>query len=264
MEGKRNFGIVYGSTEYGLQNNLNSNALHDAVMKGKPYEETSLEECKTTIDNYKATFPGLVTYANEQISFARANGYVETLLGHRRAIQDINHPNEWMRKAAENQCMNTPIQGSASDLIRLAMVNLQKEFRRRAEIDPRWNEVRMVMQIHDDVLTECPEEMALEVARLVKEVMEQPLNDFLKAIGKGHIDFDVPIIGEPAVGRIWANVLDVSFTEDGGGKVFVKEEKKERLDITLDDLTEEDLTAYKKAGIEVWMKCKDDTKKRVA
>lgn len=247
-----NFGICYGSTEYGLHATLNEENLKKAVTEGKQFEEVPLSECATIISNYKATFPGIVTYAMEQISFARANGYVETIFGHRRPIPQINHANEWVRKKEENKCMNTPIQGSASDIIRLAMVNLAREFRRRASFDPRWRDVYMVMQIHDDLLVECPIEMAVEVARVVKEVMEWPINSFLQAIGRGHIDFDVPIVGDPAIGRVWANVLDVSIDEEGRAKVHVKEKKSEALDITLDDLTDADMQVYRGAGIEVW------------
>jgi len=243
-----NFGIVYGSTEYGLYNNLNGDALHKSVMEDVEYIEITLEECKNTIDNYKATFPGLVAYANEQINFAREKGYVETLFRHRRAIPDINHPNEWKRKAAENQCMNTPVQGTAADFIRLAMVNYAKELKARAKLDPRWKEVRMVIQIHDDLITEFPAEMSKEVAVLQKEVMERDVNLFLEQIG-APADFDVPIIADPAIGSIWANLLDLDFKSDGEVCVYLKETKAEALDVTLDDLSEEEVDLYQLAGI---------------
>lgn len=243
-----NFGIVYGSTEYGLYNNLNSDALHKSVMEDVEYIEITLEECKNTIDNYKATFPGLVEYAHEQISFARENGYVQTLFRHRRAIPDINHPWDSVRKSAENQCMNTPVQGTAADFIRLAMVNYAKELKARAKVDPRWKEVRMVIQIHDDLITEFPAEMAKEVAVVQKEVMERDVNIFLEQIG-APADFDVPIIADPAVGSIWANLLDLDYKEDGEVCVYLKETKAEALDVTLDDLSEEEVDLYQAAGI---------------
>lgn len=243
-----NFGIVYGSTEYGLYNNLNGDALHKSVMEDVEYIEITLEECKNTIDNYKATFPGLVEYANVQINFGREHGYVQTLFKHRRAIPDINHPNEWKRKAAENQCMNTPVQGTAADFIRLAMVNYAKELKRLAKIDERWKEVRMVIQIHDDLITEFPAAMAKEVAVVQKEVMERDVNIFLAQIG-APADFDVPIIADPAVGSIWANLLDLDYKADGEVCVHLKETKSEALDVTLDDLSEEEVDLFELAGI---------------
>jgi DNA polymerase-1 len=218
-------------------------------MEDVEYVEITLEECRNTIDNYKATFPGLVTYANEQISFAREHGYVQTLFLHRRAIPDINHPWEGVRKGAENQCMNTPIQGTAADMIRLAMVNYAKELKRLRALDPRWNEVRMVMQIHDDLITEFPAAMAKEVAAVQKEVMERDVNIFLREIGLGHVNFDVPIIADPAVGSVWANLLDLDYKEDGEVYVYLKDKKAEALDVTIDDLSEEEVNMFQLAGI---------------
>lgn len=217
-------------------------------MEDVEYVEITLEECKNTIENYKATFPGLVTYANEQINFARENGYVSTLLKHRRAIPDINSPIEKFRKGAENQCMNTPIQGTAADFIRLAMVNYAKELRRLRKEDPRWEEVRMVMQIHDDVLSEFPAAMAKEVAALQKEVLERDVNIFLAQIGV-EPNFDVPIIADPAIGSVWANLLDLYYREGGEVYVKLKAKKKEALDVTLDDLSEEEVDLFQLAGI---------------
>jgi DNA polymerase I-like protein with 3'-5' exonuclease and polymerase domains len=218
---KVNFGIVYGMTEFGLSKDRQMGMTKD--------------EAKVFINNYMATYPGIRGYADSQISFAREYGYVETLFGNRRPIPDINHPKEFIRKSAENKAMNTPIQGSASDIIRRAMVEIKKRSIKEAPY------IKQVMQIHDEIQAECPIEYASEGARWIKEVMEAPLEGFTEIL---------PIIAEPAVGKIWQHALDVSWDADGTAWVKPKKEKKEATDVTYDDIAYM-IPLFKKANIEV-------------
>jgi DNA polymerase-1 len=218
---KVNFGIVYGMTEYGLS--------------ADPLMGMNKAEAKTFIENYLNTYPGVRDYSKAMIAFARDNGYVETMFGHRRPIPEINHPNSFVRSKGENKAMNTPIQGSAADIIRLAMVNIQRERLTKAPY------IKQVMQIHDEVQAECPVEYAIEGAKFIKEVMERPIEGFSEVM---------PIIAEPAVGKIWAHALDIQFDEHGVAYVKPKHEKKEATDVTFTEI-EYALPLYKLAGIEV-------------
>jgi DNA polymerase I-like protein with 3'-5' exonuclease and polymerase domains len=129
-----NFGLVYGLTEYGLAKD--------------PKMGMTTQQAKQFIDKYFAKYPGVKDYANAQIAFAREYGYVQTIFGNRRAIPEINHPNEWVRKKGENKAMNTPIQGSAADIIKIAMNNIQYDTRK-----PENSFLKAVMQIHDKLLS---------------------------------------------------------------------------------------------------------------
>lgn len=217
-----NFGLVYGLTEYGLSKD--------------PKLNMSVTEAKAFIDKYFTKYPGVKDYANGQIAFARENGYVQTIFGNRRPIPDINHPNKWIRQSAENKAMNTPIQGGASDIIRLAMVNLRKETAK-----PENSYLKCVMQIHDEIQGECPIEYAVRGAMLLKEVMEQPVPG---------LDGVIPIIAEPAIGKIWGHALDLKFDDKGNPYVKAKKVKKEATDVTIDEI-EYMLELYHIAGIEV-------------
>lgn len=216
-----NFGIVYGLTEYGLSDSI----------------KVSVAEAKQTIDQYFIKYPGVKQYANDQIAFAREHGYVQTIFGNRRPIPEINHSNKWLRQAGENKAMNTPIQGSASDVIKVAMVNIQKETRK-----PENSYLKAVMQIHDEIQGESPIEYALEGAMLLKNTMEQPIEG-LSGI--------IPIKADPAIGRTWNEALDIKF-DSVTGKAYVtpKKEKKEATDVTFEEV-EYMLDLYDLAGIEV-------------
>jgi DNA polymerase I-like protein with 3'-5' exonuclease and polymerase domains len=218
-----NFGLVYGLTEYGLAKD--------------PKMGMSTGQAKQFIDKYFVKYPGVKAYANDQIAYAREKGYVETLFGNRRAIPEINHPNEWVRKKGENKAMNTPIQGSASDLIRQAMVNIQMETRK-----PENSFLKAVMQIHDEIQGESPIEYALEGAMLLKNTMEKPVEGISDVI---------PIQADPAIGKIWAHALDISFDKETG-KAYVspKKVKNEATDVTIDEI-DYMLELYHIAGIEV-------------
>ena len=215
---KVNFGLVYGMTEYGLAKD--------------PKMGMTVEQAKQFIEDYMNTFPGVREYARSMIAFARKHGYVETMFRHRRPIPDINHPNKWVRQSAENKAMNTPIQGSAADIIRLAMVNMEKEA-------PIW--YRGVMQIHDELQAEVPVEYGIEGARFMKEIMERPIEGFTELM---------PITVEPAIGATWDTALDLHFKPDGTAYVKPKKEKKEPTDVTYDMIAPYEKW-YKLAGIEI-------------
>lgn len=218
---KVNFGIVYGMTEFGLSKDRQMGMTKD--------------EAKQFILNYYATYPGIRTYAQDQIAFAREYGYVETLFGNRRPITDINHPNDFVRQSAENKAMNTPIQGSAGDIIRRAMVAIKN----RARIEAPY--IRQVMQIHDELIIEAPVEYVALAAAWIKAVMEDPIEGFSEIM---------PIVAEPAVGVVWSHALDVSWDANGQPYVTARKEKREATDVTFEEMKYA-LALYEKAGIEV-------------
>jgi DNA polymerase-1 len=215
---KINFGLVYGMTEYGLSKD--------------PEMHMTVDEARAFIEQYMQTYPGVRGYEHDMISFAREHGYVETMFNHRRPIPHINHPNKWVRQKAENIAMNTPIQGSAADIITLAMVNIKKDA-------PRY--IKPVIQVHDELMAEVPIEYAAEAAKIIKEIMERPIDGFSEIM---------PLISEPYVGKIWRHALDVSWDEHGVPYVKPKKERKEATDVTYDDI-DYMLPLYKMAGIEV-------------
>jgi DNA polymerase I-like protein with 3'-5' exonuclease and polymerase domains len=214
---KVNFGLVYGMTEYGLS--------EDKKMG------MTVSEAAAFIEQYMMTYPGVRGYQHDMIDFARKTGYVETMFHHRRPIPDINHPNKWVRQAAENKAMNTPIQGSAADIIALAMVNIRKEA-------PRY--IKPVIQIHDELIAETPVEYAAEAAMIIKEIMERPIEGFSEIM---------PITAEPYMGKIWKHALDIEW-DDKGPFVKPKEKAEEATDVTYDDIAYA-MSLYKMAGIEV-------------
>jgi len=217
---KVNFGLVYGMTEYGLSSD--------------PKMGMTVEQAKQFIEDYMRTYPGVREYANEQIAFARKNGYVTTMFGHRRPVPHINDPNKWVRQKAENICMNTPIQGSAADIMALAMVNLRKE-------QDRCPALSMHMQIHDELQGQAPVEHAVEAAVFMKEVMERPIDGFSDIM---------PITADAAVGATWDTALDLQFEPDGTPFVKPKKEKKEATDVTYDMIAPYE-HLYKLAGIKI-------------
>jgi DNA polymerase-1 len=213
-----NFGLVYGLTEYGLS--------------ADPKMNMTVDEAKAFIERYMQTYPGVRGYQHDMIAFARTHGYVETMFNHRRPIPEINSPNKWVRKKGENKAMNTPVQGSAADIIAQAMVNIRKEA-------PKW--IKPVIQIHDELMAETPVEYAAEAAKIIKSIMERPIEGFSEVM---------PLIAEPYVGKIWRHALDVSWDEKGTPYVHPKQVRKEATDVTYTDI-EYAMPLYKMAGIEV-------------
>jgi DNA polymerase-1 len=125
-----NFGILYGQGAFGLAENLN----------------ISRTEAKQLIDNYFKEFSGIKKFMDEQVNFARDNGYVQTILGRKRWLRDITSNNATVRSFAERNAINAPIQGSAADMIKVAMINIDKEFK---SMDIK---SRMLLQVHDELV----------------------------------------------------------------------------------------------------------------
>ncbi len=125
-----NFGIIYGQGAFGLADNLN----------------ISRTEAKELIDNYFKEYTSIKKYMDDQINFARENGYVQTLLGRKRWLKDITSNNATVRSFAERNAINAPIQGSAADMIKIAMINIQKE------LIPLNLKSKMILQIHDELI----------------------------------------------------------------------------------------------------------------
>ena len=147
------FGIIYGISAFGLAQRLGI-ARHQADGLIKAYFEM---------------FPGVRRFMDETIERARRDGFVSTLLGRRRPLRDIASRNATVRSAAERNAVNTPVQGSAADLVKLAMVRVHAALRERSLRS------RLVLQIHDELLLDCPKGEVAEVSALVKEAMENAI-----------------------------------------------------------------------------------------
>ncbi len=145
-----NFGIIYGVSAFGLSS------------------QTSLtrKESKIIIDAYYESYPGLKSFINKQINFARENGYVETILGRRRYLRDINSRNSIVRSASERNAVNAPIQGSAADIIKLAMININKRLKNEKL------ETKMMLQVHDELVFETPKKEIEKCVKIIRHEME--------------------------------------------------------------------------------------------
>jgi DNA polymerase-1 len=145
-----NFGIVYGMSSFGLASQLH----------------VSRKEAQTFIDRYFAHFSGIKEFMESIVGKAKKDGFVTTLLGRRRYLPEINSTNRIQREFAERTAINTPIQGTAADVIKLAMLRVQRE------LDQRQLQTRLLLQIHDELVLEAPQSELEVVAALVKEHME--------------------------------------------------------------------------------------------
>ena len=146
-----NFGIIYGVSAFGLSNQTNLNRT----------------ESKELIEKYFEKYPKLKKYINNQILFARDNGYVETLLGRRRYLKDINSQNSVIRGAAERNAINAPVQGSAADVIKLAMINIHNKLSKGNY------KSKMLLQIHDELVFDVFKPELNEVIEITKNEMEK-------------------------------------------------------------------------------------------
>jgi len=164
-----NFGIIYGISQYGLASRLG----------------ISNEEAKKIIDSYFVRFPKVHDYMNHTITFARQHHYVSTILNRRRYIPEIESSNTNVRQNAERMAINTTIQGSAADLIKMAMINIQKD------ITKKKLKSKMILQVHDELVFEVPEAELEDVQKLVKKRMESA------------IQLDVPVKVEMGAGKNW-------------------------------------------------------------
>lgn len=164
-----NFGIIYGISAFGLSQRI-----------GIPRKEA-----KDIIDSYFREFPGIRDYMDQTLDFARRNEYVETLLGRRRYIRDINSRNMTVRGFAERNAINAPIQGSAADMIKLAMIRIHQL------LDPKVYKTRMILQVHDELLFDVPKEELDTVEPMLRKAMEEAL------------PLRVPVLVESGQGNNW-------------------------------------------------------------
>lgn len=148
-----NFGIVYGISDYGLSQNL----------------DITRKEAATFIENYLASFPGVKGYMDSVVQEAKLKGYVTTILNRRRYLPDITSSNFNLRSFAERTAMNTPIQGSAADIIKKAMIDMDARLRSEGLRS------RLLLQVHDELIFEAPPQEIEILERIVPEVMEHAI-----------------------------------------------------------------------------------------
>jgi len=175
MAKRVNFGIVYGLTAYGLARDLN----------------IPVDQAQGFIEAYFTRYPGVKVYIQEKIDLAKVQGFVTTISGRRRYIPEINNKNQGLRQFAERQAVNTPIQGSASDLIKLAMIDIQRMITKKSLRS------KMVLQIHDELVFDMLEEESKTLVSLARERMENVLK------------LDVPIRVDIKKGRNWLEMEEV-------------------------------------------------------
>lgn len=164
-----NFGIIYGISDYGLSQNLN----------------ITRKEAAQFIETYLASFPGVKKYMDDIVQTAKEQGYVTTLLNRRRYLPEIKSSNFNLRSFAERTAMNTPIQGSAADIIKQAMIDMD------ARLEKEGLQARMLLQVHDELIFETPEEEIEILEKIVPEVMEAA------------IALNVPLKVESSHGKSW-------------------------------------------------------------
>ena len=164
-----NFGIIYGVSAFGLSQQTDLNR----------------SESKELIETYYATYPKLRSYIHDQVDFARYHGYVTTVLGRRRYLKDINSQNAVVRGAAERNAVNAPIQGSAADIIKLAMITIQEKLE-----NENWNS-KMLLQVHDELVFDVPKDEVDALQTMVKREMENAFS------------LDVPLVVDIGIGTNW-------------------------------------------------------------
>jgi DNA polymerase-1 len=164
-----NFGIIYGISAFGLSQRI-------GIPRG---------EAKEIIENYFSKFPGIKDYMDTTQDFARQHGYVETLMGRRRYIRDINSKNATVRGFAERNAINAPIQGSAADLIKMAMIDIHK-WLKNSDL-----QTKMILQVHDELLFDVPK----GEVDLVKPLIVSYMSNAMK--------LDVPVLVEAGTGQSW-------------------------------------------------------------
>ena len=164
-----NFGIVYGISEYSLSQDIG----------------VSRREAREYIDNYLTKYAGVRDYMKDIVETARKQGYVETIFGRRRRIPEINNSNFNIRSGAERIALNTPVQGTAADIIKLAMVRVFDALKQQAL------QARLILQVHDELIVECPAFEAQSVMDIITEAMENA------------VELAVPLIAEAKMGESW-------------------------------------------------------------
>ncbi len=164
-----NFGIIYGVSAFGLSNQT----------------DLSRTEAKELIETYYKTYPKLRNYIGDQVEFAREHGYVQTVLGRRRYLKDINAGNQVVRGGAERNAVNAPIQGSAADIIKIAMINIHKK------LSEGNYKTKMLLQVHDELVFDAYKPELEEVSQLIKTEMENAY------------ELAVPLDVELGIGENW-------------------------------------------------------------
>jgi DNA polymerase-1 len=164
-----NFGIIYGVSAFGLSNQT----------------DLSRSESADLIEAYYKSYPKLRQYIQDQIDFAREEGYVQTVLGRRRYLKDINSANAMVRGGAERNAVNAPIQGSAADIIKIAMINIHKRLEKE-----KWQS-KMLLQVHDELVFDVHNSELEKIQPMIKEEMENAFK------------LDVPLIVDLGFGKDW-------------------------------------------------------------
>ena len=164
-----NFGIIYGVSAFGLSNQTN----------------LTRSESKIIIENYYNTYPNLKEFMNNQINYARENGYVKTIVGRKRFLIDINSRNGMIRSSAERNAINTPVQGSAADIIKLSMIKIFDDFNKKSM------KTKLILQVHDELVFDAPFEEVDEAKKIIVENMENAYK------------LKVPLIVDIGVGKNW-------------------------------------------------------------
>ena len=164
-----NFGIIYGQSAFGLSQSL-------AIPR---------KEAAEIIDQYFSQYAGIKKYMSEVLDFAKENGYVETILKRRRYLRDINSANMTVRGFAERNAINAPIQGSAADLIKIAMLGIQKEITKQGLSG------KMIMQVHDELVFDVPE----NEVEIFKEIIQTKMTTAIKT--------EIPLVVEIGQGKNW-------------------------------------------------------------
>ena len=164
-----NFGIIYGVSAFGLSQQT----------------DLSRSESKELINTYYENYPKLKAYMSSQVDFARENGYVTTVLGRRRYLKDILSQNAIVRGAAERNAINAPIQGSAADIIKLAMIKIHDRMK-----NSEWK-AKMLLQVHDELVFDVPKNEVDSISTMIKEEMENAFK------------LDVPLVVDIGIGNNW-------------------------------------------------------------
>ncbi len=170
-----NFGVLYGQGAHGLSQTAG----------------ISYADAKNFIDNYFAVFTDIKKYIDDKTDFAKSNGYAETLFGRRRNLPEINSSVVMIKKAAERMAVNTPLQGTAADMLKVAMIKIQNEV--------CGEDIKMVLTVHDELIFEVKENLVETAAKRIKKIMEEV------------IKLDVPVVVDVKVGDNWGEMEKVKF-----------------------------------------------------
>lgn len=168
-----NFGIIYGISDFGLSEDIGCSVL----------------EARAFMQKYFENYPNVKAYMDKTVEDAKQNGYVETLFGRRRIIPELKSPVYTIRTFGERAAMNMPLQGTASDIIKIAMVRVYEKLK---EIDG----AKLILQVHDELVVDCPKESVERVSKIVEETMENV------------ISLKVPLFAEVGVGDNWLEAKD--------------------------------------------------------